>query len=53
MSVGEWSKEDTKVGEGGMGGWGWVELRRIRDWNDEGGGVEEGGYGIGETCAIY
>lgn len=25
MSVGEWSKEDTKVGEGGMGGWGWVE----------------------------
>ena len=22
MSVGEWSKEDTKVGEGG---WGWVE----------------------------
>lgn len=41
MSVGEWSKEDTKVGEGGMGGWGWVELRRIRDWNDEGGGVEE------------
>ena len=38
-----------KSGGGGDGG----GLRRIRDWNDEGGGVEERGYRIGETCVIY
>ena len=41
-------RRTQKWGRGDGGG-----LRRIRDWNDEGGGVEEGGYGIGETCVIY
>ena len=38
-----------KSGGGGDGG----ELRRIRDWNDEGGEWSKGGYRIGETCVIY
>lgn len=36
MSVGEWSKEDTKVGEGG---WGWVEKDK---------GLEQWGWGVEE-----